>query len=162
VILMRPATAADLPFLRAMTYEAASWRPGPRPPAEAVLADPNVAHYVEGWGRRGDLGLIAEDEEAPRGATWLRLFDESDPGFGFVAADVPELAIAVVAESRGRGVGTALLEAVPALARAAGHRAVSLSVESDNPALRLYERVGFRRVGEAGGAWTMLLELRPS
>jgi ribosomal protein S18 acetylase RimI-like enzyme len=127
-----------------------------------VLADPNVAHYVEGWGRRGDLGLIAEEEEAPLGATWLRLFDESDPGFGFVAADVPELAIAVVAESRGRGVGTALLEAVPALARAAGYRAVSLSVESDNPALRFYERVGFRRVGEDAGAWTMLLELRPS
>ncbi len=33
------------------------------------------------------------------------------------------------------------------------------SVEPDNPALRLYERHGFRKVGESGGSWTMLARL---
>jgi ribosomal-protein-alanine N-acetyltransferase len=82
-------------------------------------------------------------------------------GYGFVAADVPELSIAVAPEARGRGFGTQLLGALVAAARDAGHRAISLSVEPENPALRLYERPGFRRVGNEGGAWTMALELRP-
>jgi ribosomal protein S18 acetylase RimI-like enzyme len=36
---------------------------------------------------------------------------------------------------------------------------MSLSVEPDNPALRLYEQRGFRKTGEHGGAWVMLAEL---
>ena len=37
--------------------------------------------------------------------------------------------------------------------------ALCLSVEFDNPALRLYERHGFLRVGQVGGAWTMRRDL---
>jgi len=36
---------------------------------------------------------------------------------------------------------------------------LSLSVEVDNYARRLYERVGFRQVGEVNGSVTMLLRL---
>ena len=49
-----------------------------------------------------------------------------------------------------------------ALIRAArddGFAALSLSVEPDNPAARLYERLGFERVGWFEGAQTMLLRL---
>jgi ribosomal protein S18 acetylase RimI-like enzyme len=79
----------------------------------------------------------------------LRATDD-DHGYGFVATDVPELSIGVTADERGRGVGTALLEELLAQARATGHPAVSLSVETDNPAVRLYERLGFVRVGYVG------------
>ena len=61
---------------------------------------------------------------------------------------------------RGRGVGRSLLGALIARARAEGHAALSLSVEVDNPALRLYEHAGFTRVGQVGNAWTMRLDLR--
>ena len=37
---------------------------------------------------------------------------------------------------------------------------VSLSVEIGNPALRLYERCGFRRVGRVGGAFTQVADAR--
>ena len=37
--------------------------------------------------------------------------------------------------------------------------AVSLSVEPDNPALALYQRHGFEKVGERGGAWIMRAQL---
>lgn len=43
--------------------------------------------------------------------------------------------------------------------RAAGHRAVSLSVDDGNPARRLYERHGFAVVGRNGSSDTMLREL---
>lgn len=40
-----------------------------------------------------------------------------------------------------------------------GVKAVSLSVDRDNPERHLYERVGFREVGPVGGSITMLLSL---
>jgi ribosomal protein S18 acetylase RimI-like enzyme len=144
-----------------MSYEAATWRPGQRPPAESVLADPAIARYLQGWGRRGDSALIGEEGGSPLGAAWYRLFPEDDAGYGYVAADVPELSIAVEPQTRGRGVGTLLLGALIDDARAGGFRALSLSVEPDNPAVRLYERAGFSHVLDDGGAWTMLLELSP-
>jgi ribosomal protein S18 acetylase RimI-like enzyme len=161
-VILRAATAADLPFLQAMLYEAATWRPEAGSPVETVLADPHVARYLSGWGRLGDAGVIGE-EDRPVGAAWFRLFPADDAGYGFVAPDVPELSIGVAPECRGRGIGTRLLEALVEAARDGGYRAVSLSVEADNPARRLYERAGFVRVAEDdGGAWTMLRELRPS
>lgn len=64
----------------------------------------------------------------------------------------------VVESERGRGVGTALVRALLAEARAAAFEAISLSVEPDNAAVRLYERAGFTRVGGTG-AYTMVAAL---
>ena len=44
-------------------------------------------------------------------------------------------------------------------AREDGYEAVSLSVERGNPALRLYEKHGFRVVREVGQTYTMLATL---
>jgi ribosomal protein S18 acetylase RimI-like enzyme len=150
---VRRADARDVPLLRAMLYEAFAWRGDQSiPPIEEALALPDVARYVDGWGRAGDLGVVTDGDT---GAVWIRLFTEADHGYGFVATDVPELSIGVGADERGHGVGTALLEELLAQARAAGHPAVSLSVDTDNPAVRLYERLGFVRVGYVGTSWTM-------
>jgi ribosomal protein S18 acetylase RimI-like enzyme len=125
-----------------------------------LLRDPAVAVYIEGWGRPGDAGVVAEDEDGvPLGAAWYRRFTQAEHGHGFVAPEVPELTVAVAPPNRGRGVGTALLEALVERAEAEGAPALSLSVEDDNPALRLYERLRFERVGRAGTAWTMRRDL---
>ena len=157
-MIVRPAAPGDLPFLISMLYEAACWRPGARPPADVVLTNPDIARYLRDWGRAGDLGVIAEENSTPVGAAWIRRYDDADRGYGFVAADVPELTIGVAPAARGRGVGTRLLAEIAAEATS---RAISLSVESDNPAVRLYERAGYVPVAKDEGAWTMLLELRP-
>ncbi len=80
-------------------------------------------------------------------------------GYGFVDEETPELSIAVVPSRRGKGIGDELLDALLEQARADGFTQVSLSVEPDNPALRLYERHGFEKVGESGGSATMLATL---
>jgi GNAT superfamily N-acetyltransferase len=103
---------------------------------DAVMAMPQVHRCFVGLGRPGDAGVVA-----------VTLFPAEEPGFGFIAADIPELAIGVVAEARGRGIGSALLDALLARAREEGHRAVSLPVNRQNPARRLYERMGFRDAG---------------
>lgn len=55
--------------------------------------------------------------------------------------------LCVAPEQRGRGIGTALLDAAGELARGRGLRAVGLSVVDTNPrAEALYRRLGFRSV----------------
>jgi ribosomal protein S18 acetylase RimI-like enzyme len=130
--------------------------------ADPELADLPLTRYVEGWGRPGDRSLIAIEGFQPVGAAWYRLFTSAEPGYGFVDEKTPELTIAVVPSRRGHGLGRGLLEGLFAQAVADGFAAVSLSVEPGNPALALYERHGFRKVGDRGGAWVMLAELEPS
>jgi len=50
-----------------------------------------------------------------------------------------------------------LLDALVETARADGFPALSLSVSPLNFARQLYESVGFRKVGEYGTSWTLLL-----
>jgi GNAT superfamily N-acetyltransferase len=158
MVMIRPAAADDARFLQEMLAIAADWRPGTRVrSAEEVMSEPAFAHYLEGWPRSTDAGVVAELDGEPMGATWWRYSSPDDPGFGFVDATVPEISIGVVEPMRGRGVGTMLLDALIAEARRQHVRAISLSVEPDNPAARLYERLGFAAAGGIGGAVTMLL-----
>ncbi len=157
---IRPAEATDLEVLREMLFYTARWRSGQENESKAsVLSDDHVARYLEGWGRQGDMGFVAEEHGQPVGAAWIRVFTRERPGYGFLDTTIPELSIAVVPARRGSGIGLALLTATLAAASQAGHPAVSLSVEVDNPARRLYERVGFKTVGRVGGSWTMRIEL---
>src|SRR5829696_9166175 len=145
-----------------MLYEAACWRPdGPKPPREEVFCVPELAHYVDNWGRPGDAAVIAldPDDGAKVGAAWYRLMPPEDPGYGFVGAATPEVAIAVVPGRRGTGVGEALLGALMETARSEGFGALSLSVEEGNQAIKLYQRAGFRKLQRTEGAWTMRAEL---
>jgi ribosomal protein S18 acetylase RimI-like enzyme len=156
-ITVRSATANDMAFLARMFVEAALWRPEwPRVALEVLLENPQIAGYFAGWGRAGDVALVAACEGEPAGAAWFRRFSADAPGYGFVAGDVPELGIAVVASRRGRGVGVALLGALQRAAIERGHPGLSLSVHPDNPARRMYERLGFTVVEGDDSAITML------
>ncbi len=63
--------------------------------------------------------------------------------------DLHILDIALLPAHRGAGIGGALLADVQA--RAAGEgKALRIYVERFNPALRLYERLGFRQTGDSG------------
>ncbi len=158
---VRPATADDGPFLERMLVAAADWRPGSPPRTiEQVLSDPALAHYVVGWPGPGEFGVIAEDDDGTRlGAAWCRYLAPDDPGYGFVAAQIPELSIGVVAEARGQGLGRSLMNRLIDDARTHGVGQLSLSVELDNVALHLYASLGFTTVAEADGAATMVLDV---
>jgi GNAT superfamily N-acetyltransferase len=160
VIAIRLATADDRAFIDSMVVEAVNWNPAHPPLSpEAIAADPVFARYVAGWPRPSDIGVVAEVDGSPVGAAWLRFFDGTDPGYGFIADTIPELSIGVVAGWRGRGVGGLLIEDLATIARARGIASISLSVEAANPARRLYERIGFRTVVAEGDALTMRLDL---
>jgi ribosomal-protein-alanine acetyltransferase len=96
------------------------------------------------------LGIDPEIELAGRlTRAWVVCAGEAGPALGYalgwwVVDELQLLAIGVLAEARGRGLGRALIEHVLSNTRAAGGRRVILEVASSNtPARRLYERVGF-------------------
>jgi GNAT superfamily N-acetyltransferase len=66
--------------------------------------------------------------------------------------------ISLLPEHRGKGVGTQLLRGLLDEAAEAGKR-VSIHVEKHNPALRLYERIGFTPVADVGV--NLLMEASP-
>lgn len=91
------------------------------------------------------MGFVANADAEAIGAAWLRLWTQNNRGFGYVDPTIPELAMAVCPAYRGQGIGTTLLKHILEAAQAQ-FPAVSLNVRSNNPALQLYERMGFVKV----------------
>ena len=149
---IRVAAGDDHPFLNDMLWEAAAVSSFMCEIGKAAaLAMPTVSKYLNDWGRSGDGGVFAvNDDGEPLGAAWYRIFPVDAPGYGFVAADIPELSIGVSESARGRGVGGALISESLAMAKEEGYPGVSLSVDRENPAVALYERHGFRDAGISG------------
>jgi ribosomal protein S18 acetylase RimI-like enzyme len=154
--VIRPAGPQDVPFLRDMLRHAYYWRVD----RVSETGEPPVRRYVERWGRPGDTALIAIQDFQKVGAAWYRLFTEANAGYGFVDNETPELSIAIVPSRRGGGLGSELLDALLERARADGYAAISLSVEEGSPAVGLYERHGFERVGGDDGGVTMRAALK--
>jgi len=156
----RPAGPNDVEFLKKMLYEAAVWNPDwPREQVIQALADPILERYDRGGGRPGDAGVIAEIQGEAVGAAWFRLFTDDEPGHGFVDERTPELGIAVLPLYRRKGIGETLLRALMSEARQQGFTALSLSVAPHNRSRMMYERAGFRKVGEEGKSWVMRADL---
>jgi ribosomal protein S18 acetylase RimI-like enzyme len=159
-VTIRDLTASEVGFLREMLYAALAWRPGRRlPPKPLVIRLPQVSIFHKGWGRPGDTALVAEEDERLVGLVWYRFFTEEEHGEGYVDEDTPELAIAVVDGARGRGIGRSLMLAMHERARADGVRRISLSVDADNPAKRLYSTLGYVDVEPQDALGRMVLEL---
>ncbi len=161
LITIRDLADDELAFLGEMLYAALAWRPHVElPPSEWLLAHPKVAIFHQRWGRGGDTALVAAENGRPIGAVWYRFFTEAEHGEGYVDEQTPELAIAVVDRFRGRGVGRNLMEAMHERARQQGLRRISLSVDADNPAKRLYAALGYVDFEPGDGLGRMILDLR--
>lgn len=140
---IRPLTTADGELLERATLENVNWE-REQVTLTQVRAAPELAHYTRFLPQRGDFGLVAEDAAGePAGVAWAIFLPADDPGYGFVDDGVPELALWVRADVRGRGVGRRLMRALKDTAAARGLAALSLSVEDGNHARHLYESEGF-------------------
>ena len=172
VARLRPLTAGDLgrvAELERALFGASAWSP-------AMLAEELGGpgrHYVAAvLAPSGGGDCDENDGEGDRSAA-----SGGDPpvlvgyaGLWFDGEDAQVMTIGVAAEHQGRRIGRLLLDALVDRARELGARSVLLEVRVDNvPALALYERVGFARMGRRRGyyqpenvdAWTMRLDLGP-
>jgi len=127
--------ATDLPLVKTVVDEAFAdhWEYHPEPYGQWVAGHTGRPAYDPG------LWLLATDAGQPAGALIGHVSDDQ----GWVEY------IAVLAASRGRGVGAALLRRSFAMFAGRGIRRVVLAVDAQNAtgATALYERVGMRVVG---------------
>ncbi|SCW45386.1 GNAT family N-acetyltransferase [Ancylobacter rudongensis] len=147
---LRLETPEDAPFLAALfasvrgpEFEGNGWPDAVR---SAFLADQfrfQVAHYARFYAD-ADF-LIVQRQGFPIG----RLYLHRGPG------DHRIVDISLLPELRNQGIGGALLDMACAEASRLG-RVVSLHVEKNNPAQRLYRRKGFTPAGENGPYWLMI------
>ena len=144
---LRPADRNDVEAVKWALYAALAWSPDRLlPPFDAVMQHPEAERYHRDWGRPGDLGVIAS-------------LADSLVGVAYVDDETPEVAVAVREGHRGNGLGARLLSELAELARADGYARLSLSVDTANPARRLYERLGYREVGADEDGVRMVIEL---
>ncbi len=156
VVTMRVAEASDIEFVQRIVYEALLWNPDASiPPIEQIVDHPEFARYHRDWGRPGDAGVLAMVDNQVVGGAFYRLFTEDDHGHGYVDPDTPEIAIAIWGVPRGRGVGSALLDALHEMAGESGFMQLSLSVDKPNPAGRLYRRHGYIVHSAGDGSFVM-------
>jgi ribosomal protein S18 acetylase RimI-like enzyme len=147
--VIRPLTPADEPILWEMLYLGLQTAEGETAPSRDIVRRPELARYVEGWGRTGDAGFVAHDPDEDKllGAVWFR---------SSIGDATPELAFAVKPSHRRHGIGAALLTQ---WVRANPQQsAISLRVAASNPAVRLYERFGFKVVQQSDESVTMRRE----
>jgi GNAT superfamily N-acetyltransferase len=143
--VLRSGAAEDRPFLVEMaryvcTLEGRALSAADDPEVVAFLPDSPEAAVV----------VAVDGSDRRLGAAWWVLH-QPPLLLGRTGNPLPELAIAVVEDQRGKGIGTALLDAL--VERARGRfPALALNVHLLNPAVRLYIRAGFK-VAAAGRGW---------
>lgn len=152
---IRPLIPSDQLFLWEMLYQSLFVPERGTAFDRSILDQPEITIYVKDWGRPNDTGFVALDENAkPIGAVWLRSLAGNEKGFGYVDDSTPEMGMAVLREYRGMGVGTFLLSHfLRSMDREFDQ--ISLSVSEENPAYRLYKRMGFEVVAKRGTSITM-------
>lgn len=141
-LTIRPIQPTDEEFLWVMLYYAAHMDEDGPAALDAAREDAYLKRYVQGWGLATDVGVVAWENETRVGAVWSRQLAADEDG-----TLLPEIAAAVLPSHIGRGLGTHLLHAYLAAAQKQ-FTAVTLSVRANNPALRLYQRLGFQVTGE--------------
>lgn len=104
---------------------------------------PELAIYNEFYGFTSkDLGLYALVDNQLAGAVWIRRLNADHGSNGYIDDNTPILNMAVLPEHRAQGIGSQMLEQL-FIEAGALYENISVSVVSNSPALRFYERHGF-------------------
>ena len=152
---IRELKAEEIPLLNDFLYEAVFIPCGMEKPARDIIEQPELQVYVKDFGsERDDHALVAESDGKVVGAVWVRIMDD----YGHINDETPSLAISVLEEYRGKGIGTALMKEMLELLRERGYNGVSLSVQKANFAAGMYRQLGFKVVDENDEEYIMTRE----
>lgn len=144
LIRFRPATDDDIPFLSALyattredEMKLVPWTDEEKAAFLKMQFDAQKYHYDRNY---PDCEFLVIEKS---GESIGRLYIERFPD------EICIVDIALMPEHRGSGLGTMLLKEILEEAEQT-NRVVSIYVESFNPALRLYQRLGFEHIDTNG------------
>ena len=143
-IAYRPMTDDDLPFVadlyastRAEEVAATGWPPEAQSAFLRQQHEAQHRHYQASYAPAE--WLIIEQDGRPIGRVYLADLDDS----------IRVIDISLVPASRGSGIGGAVMSDIIGQARDRS-MSVSIHVEKNNPARRLYRRLGFAVMADRG------------
>lgn len=121
-----------------------------------IIQEPSLWIYIDGFGtKKDDDCFVAEPDNKIVGAVWVRCIK----AFGYIDDTVPEFVIATYPQYRRKGIGTALMKKMLEHLWLKGYSQTSLAVQKDNPAVRMYQQVGFEICGETEQEYMMICNL---
>ena len=148
--------AEETDLLKDFLYEAIFIPEGVEPPDRSIIELPELRVYYEDFGKgRADHCFVADEDGKVVGAVWSRIMND----YGHIDDETPSLAISLYKEYRGKGIGTLLMRDILALLREKGYSRASLAVQKANYAVRMYEKAGFKTVGENEQEYIMVCDL---
>ena len=137
-------------------YEAIYIPDGVEPPPKSIINSPELQEYIFEFGKRKhDKALVAETQGKIVGAIWVRIMND----YGHIDNDTPSLAMSVSKEYRGLGIGSSLLKQLLSALKSAGYSKISLSVQKNNYAVKMYKQLGFTVVDENSEEYIMVVNL---
>jgi len=116
---------------------------------QGIVAEDAAAWVRDHLAKPEWAGFVAEVEDEVVGFVFCQ--DMAQQPSRFVFPQAQEMAyllyLGVDEAFRGQGIARALIRCCEELARTWGRTGLLLDVAEDNPALRLYKRLGFKRLG---------------
>ena len=158
--IIRKITDSEINVLEEMVYQAIFQHEGAAPLPKDVIRKPEVDVYIENFGKKDDYCLVAEVDGKIVGAVWVRVLAGEVKGYGNIDDKTPEFAISLLPEYRYKGIGTALMNGMLEKLKKRGYEQTSLSVDKDNYAVRMYQKVGFEIIAEQAHDYLMVLKFK--
>jgi ribosomal protein S18 acetylase RimI-like enzyme len=159
-VVIREIKNDEMSHLNNFLYDAIFIPEDQEKPDEEIIKLPELSRYIKDFGKETDLCLVAVLNGEMIGAIWTRLFSEEEKGFGFVDSKIPELSMSVVENYRKNGIGTKMLKAMFNKLTLLDYDLVSLSVDKQNFAMRLYQKFGFETVESDEKSATMIKRIK--
>ncbi len=158
-INIRKIKTSEIEILDDMLYESIYQSDKTTPIPREVINEPRVYAYINNFGKKeDDYCLVADFNGKIIGAVWVRILASKIKGYGNVDDKTPEFAIALYKEYRKQGTGTLLMQKMILYLKEEGYKQTSLSVQKDNYAVGLYQKLGFKTIGENNEDYIMLLK----
>ena len=153
---IREIRRQEIPLLEDFLYEAIFIPEGVNPPPKSIVKNEDLQVYVRDFCMYpDDQCLVAEIEGKIVGAVWCRIMRD----YGHIADDTPSLAMSLYKEYRNQGLGTELLHQMLQLLHREGYEKVSLSVQKENYAAKMYLKAGFVVIKETLEEYIMVCNL---
>lgn len=144
-LIIRNIKTEEYPLLKDYLYDAIFIPQGVKPPDKSIINNEDLQVYIKDFGsKKDDICFLAEMDHEIVGAVWIRIMND----YGHIDDQTPSLAISVKKEYRGLGIDTKLMETMLVSVKHHGYQSVSLSVQKANPAVHLYQRLGFQIIKE--------------
>lgn len=156
-IRIREIKPSENPQLEVFLYEAIYIPDGHEKIDKEIIRLPELWRYIKDFGQENDICLVAETDNQLIGAIWTRIYPTNERGYGYVDSETPELSMSVLKEYQRKGVGTGLLKKMMDKLKEHEFEQVSLSVDLQNYAVRLYQKIGFV-ISESDGKSAIMIK----